>query len=886
MATASNQRRITRSQSRDIDNDLPGKSAMSTGVSSGRNILSPFPEEHMASSPRNPTPNRREIIPESPENHEGHTNVSGTTLGHNDVDTNNVGLAEEIATKLPHVQQEANNVLGLIIPQHLMPSILAEEAKRLLDVKNPNRKRFRRYVEGMRDELSDLTLVRQDMTFLEISEFRHRLSSAQFETSLPSLHLANCALLALNMFLPTLGTDDKPEVIQELDIKFPACFIERIADATTVGTIGATELHQETFDLALSIRTQFFIMEVERRRELRNFDPIAILRQIFCMDLIPGVEDNQESPTTFRGFNLPGVLQDEDGHLPETLPEKFQQAVYERFSDLRDEIYDDGVDSLKKLYKLRFFERELARWIQGRDREIKNDLKRISDDQAARGSSRRLVSASVGPTSLRQVSVFSTPQKPRLLEPPPQQTPQQSRSPQNVPTVELAPVVAHQPEIRVSQSKVPSQPSPQVVRTQEQAARMESPLFVDQHSEAQAPQPRTTPQKPSTPVVHPQTQPNTTEPERRKSKSHYRNSIAMAALKSRMDHSRQQDEAALESQAPNRFSNEATGDLRDPPGPFTLDQETPEREIQQSPNVTYPNIADDTTLHHNDEDLDISRESESGFMASTSPSASARINRVSHNPGRYFDSPENESTQRSATQRPPARKAFPAGPRFIDAQDSRAQVSPISSIYEQSAEKQRAERPVPKDVNPKKRGRRPSYSSDISDDEAFEDNDRDVDLRAEKPKQNLPAVKKQRTEAETVSTSAAKQLQSSLTRSTQVQAEAASPNASQVSSTAEPIIRASRWEAQLNRRAASLPSRKANRKWSEEEDTRLIKLMALFGTSFSKIEKEDSVCPARDGGPKLQGRSQVNLKDRARNLRRKYEREGKELPQGLEYASK
>ncbi|KAJ5306323.1 hypothetical protein PENANT_c017G00349 [Penicillium antarcticum] len=886
MATAPpNQRRVTRSQSRDIDNVVPGTSAMSTGLSFGRNLPS-LPEVPFTSSPRNPTPRGREVVPESPENHEGHTNVSGTTLGPSDLEPNNAHIANNIAGQLPHVEKEANDVLGLIIPQNLKPRILAEEAKRLADSNTPNGKRLRRFVHGMKDELSDMTLVRQDRTFLDISDFRQHLSSAQFESVLPSLHLANCAQLALNMFLPSLpslGTNDKLQVIQELDIQFPACFMERFADTTTVGTIGATELQQETFDLALSIRTQFFIMELERHRESRDFDPIAILRRIFCMDLIPGAEDNQEPPTTFRGFNLPGVLQDEDGHLPEI--DKLEEAVDERFDDLRHGIFKYGVDHPKRVYELRVFERDLARWIQGRDKEIKEDLKRLSDDQATRASSRRLTTASVGPANLLQGSVLPTPQKGRLLEPRTQQSPQQTRSPQRVRTVEPALVVPHQSEIQVPQPRATPSPSPQVARTQAQATRLESPLLVVQEPDVQASQPRTTPQKLFVPAARPQTQPTTTAPERRKSKSHYRNSSAMAALKNRMDNSRQQDLAALESQAPNRSLNAGTAIHKDPPGPFTLDQETPEREIQQSPDLTYPGLADDTTLHNNEEELDLSREHESGFMASTSPSASARINRVSHNPGRFFDSPDDEITQRTATQRPPAKKSFPAGPRFIDAQESRAQVSPISSSYGLSAERERPERPAPREANQKKRARRLSYSSDLSDDDAFEDDNRDVDRRAEKPEQNLPAAKRQRTEAGTGLGSAAEQLQSSLDRTTQSQAEVVSSNASQADSTAERFTD-SRWKANMKRDVAKSTTRKANTKWTEEENARLLELMAIFGSSYSKILKEDGVCPASDGGPKLQGRSQVSLKDGARNLRRRYEREGRVLPPGLERASK
>jgi hypothetical protein len=342
----------------------------------------------------------------------------------------------------------------------------------------------------------------------------------------------------------------------------------------------------------------------------------------------------------------------------------------------------------------------------------------------------------------------------------------------------------------------------------------------------------------------------------------------MAALKNRMDNSRQQELSVLESQAPNRSLNAGTmnhGDITEAP---TLSQGSPKHEIQQSPDLTYAGLADDSTLHNNDEELDLGRAHESGILASTSPSASARIVRVSHTPGRFFDSPGNESSYQTAAQRPPARKNFPAGPRFIDAQENRAQVSPISSVYGHSAEKEYA---APSNANQKKRARRPSYSSDISDDGAFEDDDRDVDRRAEKPQQTFPAAKRQRTEAGAGSDSPAQQLQLSLNATRQSQAEATLASEGPDHSTAEQSAGTSRWEAQLKRNASSY-TRKANNRWTEEEDERLLMLMAIHGPQWSLIEKEDAICPASEGGPKLEARSQVNLKDRARNLRKKYNR--------------
>ena len=56
------------------------------------------------------------------------------------------------------------------------------------------------------------------------------------------------------------------------------------------------------------------------------------------------------------------------------------------------------------------------------------------------------------------------------------------------------------------------------------------------------------------------------------------------------------------------------------------------------------------------------------------------------------------------------------------------------------------------------------------------------------------------------------------------------------------------------------------KRWSEDETARLVLLVKRFGTEWAKIKRQDDLCPASEGGPKLSGRSQVQLKDRARTI--------------------
>ena len=59
---------------------------------------------------------------------------------------------------------------------------------------------------------------------------------------------------------------------------------------------------------------------------------------------------------------------------------------------------------------------------------------------------------------------------------------------------------------------------------------------------------------------------------------------------------------------------------------------------------------------------------------------------------------------------------------------------------------------------------------------------------------------------------------------------------------------------------------KLQQRWTEEETERLVKLIEFFGPQWAKIKRQDELCPRKEGGSKLGRRSQVQLKDRARNL--------------------
>lgn len=256
-------------------------------------------------------------------------------------------------------------------------------------------------------------------------------------------------------------------------------------------------------------------------------------------------------------------------------------------------------------------------------------------------------------------------------------------------------------------------------------------------------------------------------------------------------------------------------------------------------------------------------------VMSASPRGSERINRVSHHPGRFFDTPS-------------ASREKPASPRrsIFDRQANASRVvfSPGGSEESRSAERPRepAKRPTmqPPPVSQapsRKRGR--GDSDDEASDDDFDQDTRSHNIaqrRAQVPERAGPAEKRQRVVQED-SSPAAGQLLEDLAASQQ-QVEVTLPEPPSPLRTR----RESRWLAEnsissSSRQRSDIPTTipKGRRKWTEEEDDRLIMLVAKHGTQWAVIQRQDQICPASDGGPQLTGRTQVNMKDRARTIKKK-----------------
>jgi hypothetical protein len=689
---------------------------------------------------------------------------------------------------------------------------------------------------------------------------------------LPILHKANCARLALDVLLVTAGSQSPRHAIERLESQFPAPFMDGIVKSSQPKPIGASTAEKQTFELALEIRTQYFVMELERRQNEKDFDPQSILRGVFYDELALEDQGSKVDPGSLRGFKLAQTFEDENGRLPD----RFQDDVIDRIGELELDLLDqDGspqIRDLKRTSWTRFIQR-IARFIFTRDKEIKFDLQQQPnidevDDLVRKEIERRDTGARETPDPRQTVVPASVERS--VHEPP--------REPS---------IIASAERTRESLAEA-NLPGPQV--SSQTSVGLPSP----------AGRPTKSPSKHS---------------ERRKSTKTYvfHWAVFMALLtshprsrflaqsidevvKRREAARRNQDLSHLESQHTSRLSATSEHPSFHMPASRTRD-EVPQSPQPESSQPRYPRAesiasADyDLNLRHNDESLNINMETEAEVTASP-------VMRRTNLKSLLFDRssgvqdqsspPQSTADRWNAVYRSPTQQAQQAQPRsFIDRQANATRVSWGESIDDspQSARRRREGLAAPTSTSTLKRPRIDSDDESDSED-PFVTDERNIDAagrRAQKPHQTHPDKRMRRNSS---NQSAADQVQQSLDASTQVQPPASTQLAStqrSSQSAAVPPSTQSRYIERITDETAG-PTVK-HKRFSSEENERLIELVGLFSTKWADIKRHDELWPEDEGGPLLLGRSQINLKDRARNIRRAYDRRGEPLPKNFEHVT-
>ncbi|OQE29723.1 hypothetical protein PENSTE_c002G05210 [Penicillium steckii] len=853
--------RVTRSQSRELDdpihdshakwNDASGRAA---GKAARLSMVAETSPQNSSHRQKSLSGHRTSVVPGSPESQ---VNISGTTfLPQEDTDPED-GELEPIlmVDELPGLQEASDRLLNLLKTNAPDPRQVVDAAKKLANPRNTENKRLKPAIRKLISQMKPFGSQR----FIDVEAVQGiiptvQLKGAQRPWSMsPALQRANCARLATDVLLASIGSQSPDETIRALETQFPAPFLSEIVQGNNKPLpVGGSVASGPIFEMALEIRTQFAIAELQRRENEKGFDARSVLESVFYGD------GNSPDNAALRGFNPVGALSDEYGRLPD----QFQDKVSDRFSELDYSLSDDDGNPNIKVLKSSYWSRFLvctARFIQRRDKE----LREITESQPPFDDVREGVEKMIQGEKIQDEQELSDQEHSGVA----------SAADRSSPPAVNPDDEEHEPDnedSRGSELFVSWSPSPVRDQPPQQPIQQSSPA-----SQTKQPTPSSAP--------------------RRHSSRYQDLSRNLDFLQRRREARKREESSRLSGGNTTHVSNGTDVDFPSPnrlirnPHGVTIPTEvaqTPESELR------YPLHDNDDTLINDGDELDLGNSRTHELMQSTSPPGSERTRQVSYNHGLFFASPararfrvNDEATQRRT---------------LLDQQENRTRVNWSSEDESQLTERLQSQGNPTRQETGKRRRDEEEEESDNSDDDsddAFEQTEPARGMPLSQARRLIQQSRKRQRTTTDEESSAADQLHGDLMASgmarqhrTQSASEQQPASQEEPSNTSRarleviaPPSSQSRW-SQANDpvlHEAHLPNMR--RRWTADENERLITLVGRYGTRWAEIKAQDDICPRSDGGPKLQGRTQVNLKDRARNIKKAHEKQGKPLPMNFEF---
>jgi len=198
------------------------------------------------------------------------------------------------------------------------------------------------------------------------------------------LHKANLALLARDIIsLEERESLDAWNVVRRLDSTLPSPFLTSVQSGASTSILGGSALLEETFNLALEVRTQLAILLPIMAQNPMNFNMDETLAEIFFepmskedsrpVDLKSAIRDGRT-----RGWGAKG-LESED--IQENI--KFRQAVRQRVTKIKDSLpierrADNNAVDLERLlseFPWSSFVIQVLSWVSQRNREIEEKIR-------------------------------------------------------------------------------------------------------------------------------------------------------------------------------------------------------------------------------------------------------------------------------------------------------------------------------------------------------------------------------------------------------------------------------------------------------------------------------------------------------------------------------
>ena len=268
---------------------------------------------------------------------------------------------EDILDTLPDLSDAADRLLSFVIPAELSEVSVATTIARLQDKDTRERKKFRRLgdtFERQRKEYGGDSYINVETTLRRLLGGKVIPIDEQTASWRPDalLQKANLAIMVLRM-LSSEEQDRKEHFLGKTAGTFPQSFAQRLGHPESL-TPECSALAEATFHLALEVRTQEAIMLLAQNLGKINFDPDAILLQMFY--------DANE----LRGWAVPGLRAVELRKEAKDIILGRVEQLHEAFKSTTSDGQSSAVESLREIFPWTVFAQQMVAWAGQRLVEI------------------------------------------------------------------------------------------------------------------------------------------------------------------------------------------------------------------------------------------------------------------------------------------------------------------------------------------------------------------------------------------------------------------------------------------------------------------------------------------------------------------------------------
>jgi hypothetical protein len=186
------------------------------------------------------------------------------------------------------------------------------------------------------------------------------------------MQLLNLAIITRRVASTPTETADMAQGLRKLDVQFPIAFLKNLnMSDDSAHIVGNSYLRDETFEVALAIRVQTTVMEIQRGFNADDFDVGDFVQGMFFA--IPGKQDN------LRAWDVNGLGSGDLGLLPE-YDVKMRRTIKHLLSCVEYDTQnvadgsEDGMQTLTRNFPWSEFRAIVLRWATLRTEEITSSI--------------------------------------------------------------------------------------------------------------------------------------------------------------------------------------------------------------------------------------------------------------------------------------------------------------------------------------------------------------------------------------------------------------------------------------------------------------------------------------------------------------------------------